>query len=59
MMDTKQILQEVDLIGDALNIICQRSNFQSKTDRIDDALLLEIIESAGRLKEMLTAEQAS
>lgn len=28
MMDTKQILQEVDLIGEALNIICQRSNFQ-------------------------------
>ena len=56
MMDTKQILQEVDLIGEALNIICQCSNFQSKTDRIDDALLLEIIESAGRLKEMLTAE---
>ena len=27
MMDTKQILQEVDLIGEALNIICQRSNF--------------------------------
>ncbi len=24
MMDTKQILQEVDLIGEALNIICQR-----------------------------------
>ena len=59
MMDTKQILQEVDLIGEALAIICQRSNFQSKTDRIDDALLLEIIESTGRLKEMLTAEQAS
>ena len=27
--------------------------------RIDDALLLEIIESTGRLKEMLIAEQAS
>lgn len=24
MMDTKQILQEVDLIGEALSIICQR-----------------------------------
>ena len=46
MMDTKQILQEVDLIGEALNIICQRSNFQSKTDRIDDALSSSLSASA-------------
>ena len=33
MMDTKQILQEVDLIGEALNIICQRSNLKEMRHR--------------------------